>query len=458
MVEELKIEGFWWLPERQDLELPGTLTFSPHEGFSLEVQGLISELPELDIILGCSHQGEDITLYKCFMSFYEFNIFGFDRLTFSAHFGFIGAHFSRSSEIKFKKISVRYRYLDEWLGVSVFDSTHKHDECLIEVNDKLQESIEINLLEDIKIQFQIKLLTIYPSQKEVCIKKEALFTLEFPEEKDFEDLYRYINIFQNLLSLLISETTYPIKIYGYSEKLAYIFGDKKYYKPIEIIYKLPPFMLKKEEKTIYPFEMLCPYLSIKENITTIFNNWLEKAEVLEPVHDLYFGVIYNGDLYLRFQFLSLVMALEVYHRRMIRNEDISREKHEKRIRRILDNIPNEQDRKWLQEKLKYSNEPSLRKRLRDIYKKLKGIEFIKSIIPNEKKFIDKVVNTRNYLVHYDLSLKDKALRGEKLYWLTQKLRVMVEMCLLKELGLSDETINNIYEQNIKYSSLKNNPV
>ena len=104
MIEELKIEGVWWLPERQDLKLPGTLTFSPHEGFSLEVQGSFEDIAEIkkirdtkigkirdivessrqDIILGLSHQGKDITLYKCFMLSYEFNTSGFARLTFSA--------------------------------------------------------------------------------------------------------------------------------------------------------------------------------------------------------------------------------------------------------------------------------------------------------------------------------------------------------------------------------------
>lgn len=198
--------------------------------------------------------------------------------------------------------------------------------------------------------------------------------------------------------------------------------------------------------------MLCPYISIQEKVETIFNNWLEKVEILKPIYDLYFGIIYSGDMYLEFQFLSLIVALEVYHRRMIRSEDISSEEHEERIKQILNNTPDKY-REWLKEKLKHSNEPSLRKRIKEIYDMLKNIGYVTDLIPKKKNFVDKVVNTRNYFVHYDQSLKNKALKGAELYWLIQKLKVLVEICLLKEIGFLDTEIDNIYQRNRKYKWL-----
>ena len=59
MIEELEIKGLWWLPEKPDLKLPGTLTFSPYKGLSLEVQGSFKERGEMhkflipDIIWSC---------------------------------------------------------------------------------------------------------------------------------------------------------------------------------------------------------------------------------------------------------------------------------------------------------------------------------------------------------------------------------------------------------------------
>ncbi len=155
---------------------------------------------------------------------------------------------------------------------------------------------------------------------------------------------------------------------------------------------------------------------------------------------------------MEFQFLSLIMALEVYHRRLIGNEDISTEEHEERVKQILNNTPDKY-REWLKEKLKYSNEPSLRKRIKEIYDMLKNIGYVTDLIPKKKDFVDDVVNTRNYFVHYDQSLKNKALKGTKLYRLIQKLKVLVEICLLKEIGFLDTGIDNIYRQNRKYKWL-----
>lgn len=291
-------------------------------------------------------------------------------------------------------------------------------------------------------------------QKEACIKQEAFFSLEFPEEASFDEVLKFIHIFQILLSLLTSEIVYPIKILGNSENAINIIENKKFHKPIEIIYQLSlPHV--KDKKSVYPFDMLYPYTYIKNKIETTFNNWLEKAELLEPVYNLYFGNIYSGDMYLEFQFLSLIMALEVYHRIKFGNEDIPAEEHKERIKHILTNTP-EKYRKWLKEKLKYSNEPSLRKRIKDIYDNVKNIGYITALFPKKKDFkdfVNEVVNTRNYFAHYDQSLKKRASKETELYWLTQKLKALVEICLLKEIGFLDTEIDNIFQNNRKYEWL-----
>ena len=225
MIEELEIKGLWWLPEKSNLKLPGILTFSPYKGFFLEVQGSFKEIGEMhkfltpDIILGFSHQGKEITLYKCFERSSRMHLPGIPETLFSVNVGFIGVHFTQLSEIKFKKISVRYNYLDQWLNISGFNITHNPKEKSAEIKYKLPAPIEINLRNGLKILLEVKVNMPSTSivQKEACIKQEAFFTLEFPTETTFEDVHKFIYIFQNLLSLLTSEIVYPIKILGNSE-------------------------------------------------------------------------------------------------------------------------------------------------------------------------------------------------------------------------------------------------
>jgi hypothetical protein len=70
-------------------------------------------------------------------------------------------------------------------------------------------------------------------------------------------------------------------------------------------------------------------------------------------------------MYVDHKFLSLMQALETYHRRILGGNELSENHHNKRILEILTAVP-DQYRQWLEEKLKYSNELSLRKRMKEL--------------------------------------------------------------------------------------------
>jgi len=77
-------------------------------------------------------------------------------------------------------------------------------------------------------------------------------------------------------------------------------------------------------------------------------------------------------------------------------------------------------------------------------------ENIDRFIGNKNAFIEKVVDTRNYQTHHDEDLKERAVGGEELYHLTQKLKVLLEVCLLTELGFSSEEIKGLFSRNSRY--------
>ena len=60
-----------------------------------------------------------------------------------------------------------------------------------------------------------------------------------------------------------------------------------------------------------------------------------------------------------------------------------------------------------------------------------------------KSFINRVVATRNYLTHFDQSLEPQAARGEELYRITEKLKLLIEICLLRESGFEEERIRDL---------------
>jgi len=163
--------------------------------------------------------------------------------------------------------------------------------------------------------------------------------------------------------------------------------------------------------------------------------------------------LYNPRMYLEDRFLSLIQAIESFHRRVYGGKYLPDEKYDKLYEVLVNGVPEDVESELkdrLMEYLKYGNEFSLRKRLKEIFDKYK--EILDKFIENKKDFIEKVVNTRNYFTHYDKELKEYAARGEDLYRLTQKLRMCLEICLLTEIGFTSKEIKNSYFEKYKIST------
>ena len=148
--------------------------------------------------------------------------------------------------------------------------------------------------------------------------------------------------------------------------------------------------------------------------------------------------------YLTERFMALVQGLEAYHRRTSDEKRMDEAGFEELVENLIDQCP-EGHRKWLKGKLKYSNEVSLRKRLKDIIKPFKDV------IGNRTKrnnLIDRIVNTRNYLTHYDRSLESKAAKDEELWPLCLKMELLFQLHFLQLIGFKREQIDTFLANSI----------
>ena len=198
--------------------------------------------------------------------------------------------------------------------------------------------------------------------------------------------------------------------------------------------------------------MLFCYEDVQNRIHEMFGSWLSKAEPLEPVNDLYFDARYNQDIGILHQFLSLIQAIETYHRRFKDNYILPPEEHARRLEEILNSV-SEEDRGFLERRLKHSNEPSLQERLLDI------LEFCSDIAdyfvaPKKRgKFSERVTISRNYYTHYAPELKEKVASWEELSCINYKLSILLTICLLNELGLSILEIKDSMWRSVDYVDL-----
>jgi len=460
MIEEFEYKGIWWLPDKPEERVSGTLRFTPDEGAILDLIGSFKDIKNMnkilkpEIILGVSSNGKNITLYKCFETKSSFSIPGFQTSSLYANLVFIGAHFQKSEDIKFKSISVHYLHLDEWANISGFDIKKLWEEKEVLIKYKLPKPFQANISDELKILVNVR--ATRPSlsfvQKEATIKQKTEIKVETSEDKPFEDYRKIMYHIQNFLTLGITESVHPVAIEGITEVNKKMINDKTHYPPVEIFYRLPD--IPKAPKTLLPFDMLSTFKDISDRFEDFLKNWFKKANLLEPVYSLYFGTLYNPHMYLEHRFLSLIQAIESIHQRIYGGEYLPNEEYKHVYDALISAIPNgvKSDLKdRLKEYLKYGKEFSLRKRLKEIFDKHQ--EILDRFMENKNAFIEKVVNTRNYQTHHDKELKECAANGEDLYRLTQKLKMCLEICLLTELGFSSEEIKALFSRNRRYLSI-----
>jgi len=448
MNEVFEISGLWWLPDKPDSKIGGVLKFNPEKETRLELIGTFNNLKEdlnklvlIDIINGISSDGEEITLHRCFEVNLHFSS-GFPISFYNCGTIFVGAHFKNISNIKFNTIYINYSNLDQWVNIDGFDiSQQPSGESIIKY--KRPETIRtiINDELDILISFSLKGPNLNCVQRETRIEQTTHIGIKFSEEKHINEFRKFIFIIQNFLSLAVGSSVNPLSISGYKS------GNQQ----VKIFYRL----INATDKIsiLNPHEMLFTFKDISTRFEYIIKNWIDKAELLKPVSNLYFGTKYNSRMYLEHQFLSIMQALESYHGRIMNNNETPAPEFEEKKRKIIDSAPCEY-KNWLSYKLEHSNQPHLRKRLEDICIMFEST--VNEFILDRTNFINDAANTRNYLTHYDSRLKDKSARNEELYNIIKKLQLLAELCLLKEIGFSLKELNEIYSKyEIKRKYLSN---
>ncbi len=457
MNESFEYKGYWWLPENEERRIAGTLKYSPEDGPILELIGSFWDLPGLqkvkgpDIILGKSDNGKLITLFGYGGRKDKISFPGLSCTTVRMQIVFIGFHFKKREDLVFDSLSINYNYLNEWYTENPFS-----------VEWGLPKSYKIHYqqpapliveLQEFKISLEPELSVNHQRAGDINLKYFVYLKIEGDRKNHFEDLMNFMEKLRNFISLGVKRPIYSNKVKVKTDKYVIKGQDGKELNPlIDVFYK----KRRKEymEKTLIPSDLLFSFNDIKSQFKNCLKKWIEIDELIKPVKDLYFGTLYNPRMFLENKFLNLVQALETYHSRRYKGSySINPKEFGEIVGKILEVIPSKY-KKYFEGRLKYANEYNLRKRIKEIIKKSSNIiEFYLSNNREKKDFINKVVNTRNYLTHYDEKLKNKAAKSEDLYWLNLKLKILVEILLMKETGIDSEYISNALKRNTEYQEI-----
>ena len=459
--EPIEKHGFFWLPNDAENQVPRILRISESGGITLEVsyfydlrQDVLnkrrrlgyppngSEDWDINRIVGRIDDGF-ITLDKCvYVNWNKKLLGGVSTSTIRANFAFIGADYNEGEDITFSKLKFSVEGLNEWLSISGFQKVLNRKDKSFFIHFNPPEEIPFNLPDGTELKFLFSGTHSLNFTEERITQKVyiSLISKGLRPIGDFLELVFKLHLF---LCFAIDNIVSLDSVTGYSNEINEEIGDgQERENPIKIYYQLEPHSTAKPK--VFPDDMLFCYRDVADQLEEILTRWIQDYEISKPAFNLYFATMSGGQKYLDGKFLSLAQGIETLHRRNSQETQMPEDEFRNLIDTILNAVPDDGQRRWIDEKLKYANELSLRKRMRQM------IEPFKDLFGNSKKrnsFIGKVVDTRNYLTHYDSQLESKAAHGEELWRLYRKLEALFQLHFLRLIGMDIESIKPIIKKN-----------
>jgi hypothetical protein len=477
--EEYITKGVWWLPETPNIEVTGELRYSPGDGLLLELQGDLHALKDgrfypptsqdEPIIHGITVKGGAVSLLNSTVVSGSVNIgeyIGIPEAVYHVSFAFFGFHVSCEEDLTFKKLSIRFSHLDDWMDQNPFQTeyplTKDKQYIFNEVTFRYTKPDALNVnVDDYLISFIFDGPSVQrPSTGELILSQKAWVTIQKNTgEMHLRKFLEVIRRIQDFLTLAVSYPVFPNEVEGYTNNKKIILNNEKEHNtPIKIIYNRP--WQQKNIRQIHPSEMLFTLKTIEGCLESSLQKWFTNDKKIKPVLDVYFSLLYREQIYAEMRFLGIIQCIESYHRRMFGGKYLPDDVYLSGLyRQLVKAIPCDLDKSFIESlrkgKLYYANEYSLRKRLLDLSKHLAEYLPVHFLIHSRERnsFIERVCNTRNYLTHYEPeSLNMIASTGKEQYELYRKLRLMLDILLMETIGFEREQIKEMFRKNGLYKN------
>lgn len=444
LLGEFTCTGMWWSPENPSEKIYGSIKFND-EYINLELSGVFSKKHtfqklRFQILHGLTNENEMITLCQVYeLHFTALQPIGSNsknnlgKSVYSCEYVFIGRHFYHAEDIIFNCLYMNFTYLDKWINNKL--------ELKWDDGDYLIKTKKLNFeldLESISSTLQIlsEPIDLGDFKTDIRIRYHSCMIIAPREAKNWMWFEEFINNLKNLLTLLIGLPVYPMHL------SADPIG-KNEFESIEIYYCTPNPLIIEE---LHPWEIEIAFPDMikyanrnVQKVGDVINNWFRKTEIIAPVFDLFFLTFYDNSMSARTCFLTLMQAIETFHRRVYEEKGKYLDDSEyKPIYEIISKaIPENVDEKFKKSligRLRYGNEFSLMTRLESLEDYGTGFKWFKMIMRGENGILWKLVATRNYYTHFDETNKKNMILEKDLPRVNYKLRLFLRILLLEEIN------------------------
>ena len=453
----LKLAGYFWLPSTPDHKVPGTLTIM--DGGEIELE-IISDL-DLDVERYFSTQSfpliygtvEELGSVTIESSFYRHRrpTFGstlIARSRLRAGRVLAGHHFADDELQEFNRLRFSIEGLDEWLDTTGFQIAYQDDFRSASIDYKPPELPAIDLPGGFTLSFVFSYrLPELPAIREASIKQSVYLQLTHPDKKPIEAFTTIAYRLTLLLGFAMNETVALHSLTLGGQRWQNRRGKThRQTTAFPLYYPSRPYT--EALPNLDRFNFLFRFRDIHDQLEKIAGRWLSGYDAISPSLSLYFSICNDHYPYLAGQFLSLVQGLETYSRQTTTITPFAEAEFNSVCQNLLANCEAPY-RDWLAGRLRHGNEPSLRQRLKEL---IKPFAALLGSAAERNTLVNLMIDTRNYLTHYDDALRSRAASGETLYALQQTSEAVFQLHILSILGFEAEDIEGVVSRSERLRS------
>lgn len=437
--------GQWWLPGNETEKREGRLECLVGQGVRLLLDGSFGDMEQRHtwpvIVFGELDGGTKVTLSRCWrQDILELNAgSSIPRdARFAAEAAYVGQHFDSVDSIRFSELEVCCTGLLEWLGIGAMSLTASNGS---RIHNTWVPELQVQTSDG---RVAIKADFTRDEDPRAFMSREKLVFISFGWNEALP-LGRWrsgpVALMQDFLTLAMRADTPPVALRANAPASSgpknvdiYVHGMGH---PKDDIFSQKP-------------RVLLMHLLMIDQTVPVLTEWFAKAALLEPSRVLLCELLRHSQLPVRLKFLLVMQALEAYHR-STRNGRYLPDREFEALRVELSQALAKHSmcadlKASLLQRLKYGNEYSLRRRLRELAKS--NAESLGELrLP-----VDEMVEARNRLTHLELPGSLSQVKREELAMMTRFALALTEACLLGEVGLPQATIREMVGQDQYYVS------
>ncbi|HXO19123.1 MAG TPA: HEPN domain-containing protein [Thermoanaerobaculia bacterium] len=443
--------GRWFLADTPSIEIAGTLHMEGSLKLSLELIGSFSDdltrvlkFGGSAVVHGISTSGSLLTVELVDEELVGKSAFG-TRKTYRVH-RVIEGDLLPNLDPEILSVEFGLSRLHDWVGPKTFglESSYEDYPYGATLTLKYQDPKPITLLESddlsIYLQFWSGLPFVGPQSRSGCLRHFSGLRIDSHKPRKLSALLPVVGQMRAMLSFATATPNWVTYLSAHRQR-----DDSK---PLQTRVtprgRLKFFPVDDPEgepaKMVFPSQMLFALADDMSMGRSATSSWVRSWPKMGPLIQLFLGANQSTEIYQEHRFISLIHAVEGFHRLNYSNSLVPKAKHKSRMLGILSCLA-EEDREFVGRGLQYSNEPSLRLRLKELLDI--ALKTVPGFMGSEQEFLRSVVETRHYHSHFEPKLKRKAAGSAVLFELCSVLSSMFEILTLLHLGFPAEKVKEV---------------